>query len=242
MRLRIDLQYDGSDFHGWQIQPNVSSVQETLQKVLTKLNSDEFVEVVGCGRTDTGVHASHYVAHCDFIFSGEFSDLKWKMNYMLPDSIAILNITEVEADFHARFDAKTRTYRYFINKRKDPFTSKHGYLYYTHLDVDAMNKAAQLLLGKHDFTSFSKLHTDVKTNNCEVFEAFWVEQGDQLIFQIKANRFLRNMVRAVVGTLLQVGESKITADDVKTILDKKDRNEAGRSVPGCGLFLCEIEY
>lgn len=242
MRLRLDLQYDGSDFHGWQIQPNAISVQELLQNALKRLNGDTFVEVVGCGRTDTGVHASHYVMHCDFDFSGDFSDLIWKMNNMLPESIAILGIVEAQPDFHARFDAKARTYQYFINRKKNPFKAKYAYLFHNHLDVAAMNEAANYLLGVHDFTSFSKLHTDVKTNNCEVFEAFWTENGDELIFQIKANRFLRNMVRSVVGTLILVGEKKILPKDVKSILEKKDRSEAGRSVPGCGLFLCKIEY
>lgn len=242
MRLRIDLQYDGSKFFGWQIQPDAISVQQTIQNELTKLNSGQVVDVVGCGRTDTGVHAHHYVAHCDFSFSGELADLKWKLNNMLPSSIAVLKIEKTHDDFHARFDAKWRTYRYFVQRTKNPFCYNYSYLYYTSLDMTKMNTAAQFLLGEHDFTSFSKLHTDVKTNRCEVKEAFWFEQGDQLVFQITANRFLRNMVRATVGTLMLVGEEKIQPKEIAEILKKKDRGEAGRSVPGEGLFLWEIVY
>ena len=242
MRLRIDLQYDGTAYKGWQIQPNDTTVQETIQDVLTKLNGDVAVELVGCGRTDTGVHASHYVAHCDFIFEGDCDHLIWKMNNMLPKSISIIDISHPHPDFHARFDAVSRTYRYFISRKKNPFNTSYTYLYYTHLDVALMNEACTYLIGTHDFTSFSKLHTDVKTNNCEVFEAYWFEENEMLVFQISANRFLRNMVRAIVGTLLLVGEKKISPVDINKIMDSKDRNEAGRSVPGAGLFLHKIEY
>jgi tRNA pseudouridine38-40 synthase len=242
MRLRIDLQYDGTDFFGWQIQPKEKSVQQTLQEVFTRINRNVPVDIVGCGRTDSGVHAHHYVAHLDFTYEGDLTHLRWKLNNMLPDSISILSIEQTYPTFHARFDATSRTYRYFIQQRKDPFTSTFSYLYYTHLDIDAMNEAAKHLLGAHDFTSFSKLHTDVKTNNCVVTEAFWIKEENQLVFQITANRFLRNMVRAVVGTLLLVGEGKIKPEEIVTILATKNRNAAGRSVPGNGLFLWEIGY
>lgn len=242
MRLRLDLQYDGTGFFGWQIQPDVISVQGTIEDVLTRLNSGNPVEVMGCGRTDTGVHAFHYVAHCDFSFKGNLTDLKWKMNTMLPSSIAILSIESAEEHFHARFDARFRTYRYFIHQVKSPFEKSFSYYYPHTLDVEAMNKACSFIIGQKDFTSFSKLHTDVKTNDCEVTGAMWVKEGNKIYFEITANRFLRNMVRAVVGTLLLVGEGKISPEEVAAIIERKDRGEAGRSVPGCGLFLWRIEY
>lgn len=240
-RLRIDLQYDGTDYHGWQIQPNAPSVQETIEIALTRLNSNEKVEIVGCGRTDTGVHAMHYVAHCDFN-AKEMNTLKFKLNGMLPAGINILQIEATHLNFHARFDAKKRTYRYFINKHKNPFNDRFSHFTRHELNVSKMNEASELLLGNQDFESFAKHHSDVTNHFCHVYSAFWTENESQYVFEISANRFLRNMVRAIVGTLLEVGLGKITPDEVTEIILKKNRSEAGSSVPGKGLFLWKIEY
>lgn len=240
-RLKITLQYDGTDFHGWQIQPNAPSVQESIEYALTRLNSNQPVEIVGCGRTDTGVHASHYVAHCD-LESHELRTLKFKLNGMLPKGIAILSIDETHKDFHARFDATRRTYRYFINKTKNPFNERFAHFTRYELDMKAMNEAAALLVGTQDFESFAKHHSDVNNFYCTVFEAFWVETEEQYIFEISANRFLRNMVRAIVGTLLEVGQGRMTPEEILTVISKKNRGDAGSSVPGKGLFLWRIDY
>jgi tRNA pseudouridine38-40 synthase len=240
-RLRLDLQYDGSEFCGWQIQPKDPSVQEELEQHLTKLNGQKSVAVVGCGRTDAGVHAMHYVAHCDFDTT-DLESLTFKLNSMLSRGVSILKITEVHPDFHARFDATKRTYRYFINKRKNPFNERYAHFTRKTLDVEAMNQAAQFLLGHQDFESFAKQHSDVSNHFCQVYTAFWMETEDQYVFEISANRFLRNMVRAIVGTLLEVGLSKIPPDTIPEIIAKKNRDDAGSSVPGKGLFLWEIVY
>lgn len=240
-RLRIDLQYDGTDYHGWQIQPNAPSVQETIEIALTRLNSNEKVEIVGCGRTDTGVHAMHYVAHCDFN-AKDMKMLKFKLNGMLPAGINILQIEATDLNFHARFDAKIRTYRYFINKHKNPFNDRFSHFTRHELNVSKMNETSELLLGHQDFESFAKHHSDVTNHFCHVYSAFWTENESQYVFEISANRFLRNMVRAIVGTLLEVGLGKITPDEVTEIIFKKNRSEAGSSVPGKGLFLWKIEY
>jgi tRNA pseudouridine38-40 synthase len=240
-RLKITLQYDGTDFHGWQIQPNAPSVQESIEQALTRLNSEQPIEVVGCGRTDAGVHAHHYVAHCDFE-TNDFDTLKFKLNGMLPKSIAILSVDQTHEDFHARFDATRRTYRYFINKAKNPFNERYAHYIRHQLDVKSMNEAAALLRGKQDFESFAKHHSDVNNFYCDVYEAFWVETEEQYIFQISANRFLRNMVRAIVGTLLDVGQGKMTPEELRTVISRKNRAFAGSSVPGKGLFLWEIDY
>lgn len=240
-RLRLDLQYDGTDFHGWQIQPNALSVQEEIETALTRLNSNQKVEIVGCGRTDAGVHAMHYVAHCDLIFE-QLNDLKFKLNGMMHKGISITKIEEVHPEFHARFDATKRTYRYFIDKRNNPFNNRFAHFLRHPLNLEKMNEAAQHLLGKQDFESFAKHHSDVNNFFCEVFSAFWIETDEQYIFEISANRFLRNMVRAVVGTLVDVGLEKIEPQQIQEIIAKKNRSEAGTSVPGKGLFLWNIEY
>ncbi len=242
-RYAIELAYNGRDFFGWQIQPKQISVQETIELALSKLFDAQKVDIVGCGRTDTGVHAKHYIAHVDLPLKWEEEVLTYKLNRILPDSIVIYNIHKKEPDFHARFNAKERTYRYFIHNQKNPFV--HGTsLYYTKdLDLEKMNEAGLLLLGKKDFTSFSKLHTDVFTNICSLSHARWTRVNEHTIyFEIKADRFLRNMVRSIVGTLLEVGEGKIAPENVQTIIAKKDRGEAKMSVPAHGLFLWKIEY
>ena len=240
-RLKFELQYDGTDFHGWQVQPNAPSVQSSIEETLTRLNGNQDVEIVGCGRTDTGVHAMHYVAHADFEYA-DLATLKFKMNGMLPSGIVILSITTAHADFHARFDATQRTYKYFINKSKNPFNERFAHFTRHSLDVEAMNAAALHLIGHQDFESFAKHHSDVSNHFCHVYSAYWSENEEQYIFEISANRFLRNMVRAVVGTLLEVGLKKINPDEVVSIIQKKNRSDAGSSVPGKGLFLWKIQY
>ncbi|MFT5858617.1 MAG: tRNA pseudouridine38-40 synthase [Flavobacteriaceae bacterium] len=242
-RYFIELSYNGRDFHGWQIQPNALTVQEVVESCLSKLYSNEPKKVVGCGRTDTGVHAKHYILHI------ELSELKsedkfiFTLNRMLPSSICIHSIYPVEADMHARFSAQSRTYRYYIHTEKDAFRSEQSWYLPSTIDLDLMNEAAEALLGKQDFTSLSKLHTDVKTNICTVSKAEWVAvNSNQIYFEITADRFLRNMVRATVGTLLDVGMGKSNPDSLRTILDAKDRQAASVSVPAHGLFLWKILY
>lgn len=241
-RYFLELSYDGTDYCGWQIQPHSPSVQETINKALSLILRQE-IYVVGCGRTDTGVHASHFIAHFDaLIVNFTLEKLLYKLNCLLPFSIAIHNIFEVKEGAHARFGALSREYKYFINIRKDPFT--HNYAYKPNFipDIDKMNKACNILFNYIDFTSFSKLHTDAKTNNCKIMKAEWEAVDNQLIFTIKADRFLRNMVRAIVGTLLEIGRDRLTIDGLKHIIESKNRNNAGVSVPGKALFLHEIDY
>lgn len=241
-RYAIQLSYHGGRYFGWQRQPKEISVQEVLEKALSTILRSE-ISVVGAGRTDTGVHASFYIAHFDIEKEIENpSQLAYKLNGFLPADIAIQKIFSVNSDFHARFSAVSRTYKYFIATSKDPFSVETSYQYTVPLNIDQMNEAAKLLFEFTDFTSFAKLHTDVKTNNCKIYQAEWEKQGTQLIFTIKADRFLRNMVRAIVGTLLEVGKGKISVGDFAEIIEKKDRGVAGTSVPPQGLFLVDIEY
>lgn len=241
-RYFFEIAYNGNSFHGWQRQPNATSVQEVIEDTFSKLQSGKEVPIVGCGRTDAGVHAKKYFFHVDLPEIADMENLVFKLNRMYPKDISVFNIIKVKEELHARFDAKNRTYRYYIHQQKDPF--KEGLsLYFPHeLDFEAMNVAAKLLLGKKDFGSFSKLHTDVKTNICEVFSAEWIVSKQETYFEISANRFLRNMVRAIVGTLLDVGMRKLTSNDLITILEAKDRQEASLSVPAHGLYLWDIEY
>lgn len=241
-RYFIELAYNGSEYNGWQIQPNAPSVQEDINKALTVLLKQE-INVTGAGRTDTGVHASFFVAHFDY--DVEIPDTKFlieKLNRFLGKNIAIKDIYPVVPDAHARFSAISRTYKYYINKTKNPFTYPFAYRPHPLPDIRLMNNACELLLHYEDFTSFSKLHTDVKTNICHLMEAGWEETEDQLVFTIKADRFLRNMVRAIVGTLLDIGQERITLEQFQKIIESKDRCKAGMSVPGNALFLCDIEY
>jgi len=240
MRFFIELSYSGSNYHGWQIQPNANTVQAELNKALSTILNNA-ISVVGAGRTDSGVHARQMFAHFDVEIEVEIPLLITKLNGFLPIDIAILNIFKVNEDAHCRFDAISRTYKYYITNKKNPFNS-NVYFHYKSLDVDAMNLACKHLLGKQDFTSFSKLHTQTHTNDCDLMLANWEKKDDNLIFSIKSDRFLRNMVRAIVGTLLEVGEGKITKDKVKEIIEKKDRSQSGVSVPAHALFLTNIEY
>ena len=240
MRLFIELSFNGSNFHGWQIQPNANTIQAELNKALSVILKD-VISVVGAGRTDAGVHAKQMFAHFDFEGDFETEILLTKLNGFLPNEISVHQIFKVNDNTHARFDAVSRTYQYYITNEKNPF-NKNVYLYYQRLDVDAMNLACKYLLGKQDFTSFSKLHTQTYTNDCNVIIANWQQKENELLFTIKADRFLRNMVRAIVGTLLEVGERKIAPEKIKEIIEKKDRNEAGVSVPAHALFIAKIEY
>ena len=243
-RYFIHLTYKGSQFHGWQIQENAPTVQQFINEGLeTLLQTD--INVTGCGRTDTGVHAHNFYAHFDIekeLSEEKRTDLCFKMNRFLPKEISVFSIRSVKERSHARFDAVARTYKYFISRRKDPFLEDFSYYLYGDLDVELMNEAAKEMMTFTDFTSFSKLHTQTKTNNCKVTEAYWEEDGHKLIFTIKADRFLRNMVRAIVGTLLDVGHHKINIDEFKKIIESKNRSDAGYSVPAKALFLEEIEY
>ncbi len=243
-RYFIHLAYLGHQFHGWQIQDNAPTVQQFVNEGLNTLLQTE-INVTGCGRTDTGVHARNFYAHFDLeneLSEEERINLCFKLNRFLPKEIAIYKIKEVPERAHARFDAKARTYKYFISRRKDPFLEDFSYYLYGDLDVDLMNEAAKEMMSYIDFTSFSKLHTQTKTNNCKVSHAHWEEDGHQLIFTVKADRFLRNMVRAMVGTLLDVGQHKISIEEFKKIIEGKNRSDAGYSVPAKALFLEEVDY
>lgn len=242
-RYFVKLSYKGTHFHGWQIQPNAISVQEVLTKAFTTILKEN-IEITGAGRTDTGVHAINFIAHFDSEKNNlsNNSKLIFKLNSFLPKDIAIHDIRRVNNDAHARFDAISRTYHYNIHTQKDPFLLESSNYMPYNIDIDAMNEAAKLLFNFTDFTSFSKLHTDVKTNNCKITEAFWIVADHKLKFTISADRFLRNMVRAIVGTLLEIGKGKLTISDFITIIESKNRSNAGVSVPAQGLFLVNIEY
>ncbi len=243
-RYFIHLAYNGSAFHGWQLQENALTVQQAINESLTTLLQKE-VNVVGCGRTDTGVHASNFYAHFnleDELDKADFEKLTFKLNRFLPKEIVVFDIRAVKDKAHARFDPISRTYKYYINRKKDPFNDDFSYYLYGDLDIDLMNEAAQKMMAFNDFTSFSKLHTQTKTNNCKITEAVWSVQDHQLIFTITADRFLRNMVRAIVGTLLEVGQHKITVKEFMQIIENKNRSEAGYSVPAKALFLEKVKY
>jgi tRNA pseudouridine38-40 synthase len=241
-RYFFQIQYRGTNYFGWQRQPDAVSVQETIETDLRKLFTEDIC-IVGCGRTDTGVHASDYYFHVDFPVYDDLDHLQFKLNRMLPNDIAIVRIIEVQQDAHARFDAVSRTYQYFVHQTKHPFIEGLSTYIPQPVHVEKMNQAAKLLIGKMDFTSFSKLHTDVKTNICEVTAAEWtMMKNGQLRFTITANRFLRNMVRAIVGTLLDVGMERIQPTEVQQIIVAKNRQSAGKSAPAHGLFLAKVEY
>lgn len=241
-RYFAHLSYKGTNYFGWQIQPNQVTVQETIEKALTQLNSNIEVKVTGCGRTDTGVHASSYYAHFDLKKQYSPEDLCFKLNAMLPDDIAIRQIHEVMAEAHARFDAVSRTYHYFIHHAKDPFIEEVSWRFNAKLDIELMNKACLLLMDHESFECFSKANTDVSNFRCDISSALWIKSDKGLIFTITANRFLRNMVRAIVGTMIEIGQKRISLDEFKRILDSGNRSEAGQSVPPQGLFLADISY
>jgi len=241
-RYFIELAYNGTRFHGWQVQPNALGVQEYIEKALSTI-CRETISLTGAGRTDAGVHARFFVAH----FESENENLDHsvftsRLNSFLNQDVVIFRIYKVKPGAHARFDALSRTYHYYIGRRKDPFAQETAWYFRYNLDVEKMNEACRILFEYTDFTSFSKLHTDVKTNNCKIYRAAWQEEGDRLIFVIEADRFLRNMVRAIVGTMTDIGRGKISMDEFRCIIEKKDRGAAGISVPAKGLFLTGIGY
>jgi tRNA pseudouridine38-40 synthase len=262
-RFFIELAYDGTIYHGWQIQPNALSVQEVLNKALSTILRQP-IETLGCGRTDTGVHAKQFFAHYDleeFIVDNPLSAAKSpatmdnglsttdksntllrSINAVLPPDIAIKRIFPVHPDAHARFDAVLRSYEYHIHFNKDPFKHDYSWLLRDELDVELMNRAANILMEYTDFSCFSKSNTQVKTNNCKISEAEWIKTDEGIVFHISADRFLRNMVRAIVGTLIQVGRKEIEPYAVRGIIQSKNRSKAGASVPACGLYLTKVKY
>jgi tRNA pseudouridine38-40 synthase len=240
MRFFIKFSYDGTNYHGWQIQPNANSVQEEINIALsTILNTN--IKVVGAGRTDAGVHADQMYAHFDFDAEIRFLELTNRLNSFLSDNIAVNEIFRVCDKANSRFDALSRTYRYKIIKTKSPF-HRHAYLFKKDLNLDMMNSACLFLLGKRDFTSFSKVKTQTYTNDCTVIDAKWEEINNEIVFTIKADRFLRNMVRAIVGTLIEVGVGKIKPDNIVKIINAKDRCRSGFSVPAHALSLIKVTY
>ena len=242
-RYFIYLAYDGTNYCGWQIQPNGVSVQGVLTKALMTFLRDEELKIVGAGRTDAGVHAKTMIAHFDFSRKLDGATVTDKLNRLLPPDIGVYKVVPVTPEAHARFDATYRTYKYYITTRKNPFDRAYAWRIFQSLDFEKMNEAAATLFDYIDFTSFSKLHTDVKTNNCKIMYAKWEQlEDDKWVFTIQADRFLRNMVRAVVGTLVEVGRGKLTVDGFRQVIDKKDRCSAGSSVPGYALFLVDVGY
>ena len=242
-RYFIYLAYDGTNYCGWQIQPNGVSVQGVLTKALITFLRDEDLKIVGAGRTDAGVHAKTMIAHFDFPKKLDGPTVTDKLNRLLPPDIGVYKVVPVTAEAHARFDATYRTYKYFITTRKNPFDRAYAWRIFQTLDFEKMNEAAATLFDYIDFTSLSKLHTDVKTNNCKIMYAKWEQlDEDKWVFTIQADRFLRNMVRAVVGTLVEVGRGKLTVEEFRKVIEKKDRCSAGSSVPGHALFLVDVGY
>lgn len=243
-RYFIKLAYTGTNYHGWQRQPEAVTVQEVLENALSKVLRDKII-VVGAGRTDTGVHARVYYAHFDCLYKSESlqnMQLVHKLNSMLPSDVAVYEIKTVRPDAHARFSALSRTYMYYICTRKDPFWAEYAWLFTRKLDIEAIEEASIQLLNHNDFSSFARSNTQVKTNICRVYEASWKQENHLLIFKISADRFLRNMVRAIVGTLIDVGLRKISPEEFNRIILSCDRRNAGYSAPACGLYLTEIKY
>ncbi len=241
-RYFLYFSYKGTAYHGWQVQPNGISVQEVLIKALNTILRTE-LELIGAGRTDAGVHAKLMVAHFDLVNDLPTNfDLAAKLNSFLPTDIAVFKIAEVQPAAHARFNATARRYEYHVIGAKDAFRNELAARLSLQLDFAAMNEAAQMLKEYRDFTSFSKLHTDAMTNNCDISYAEWTQQGDEWVFTIQADRFLRNMVRAIVGTLLEVGRGKMSIDGFRKVIESENRCKAGTSVPAHGLYLVDIKY
>lgn len=242
MRYFVELQYDGAAYCGWQRQPDAETVQGVIEQRLSMLRRVP-TEIVGAGRTDTGVNASFYVAHFDSDEAIDCAQLAYKLNKVLPDDIAILRIYEVEGDKHARFDAKQREYTYFLTPHKSPFRRFSAWYFAVDLDVERMNRAATALLRYDDFTSFAKLNSNNKTNICHISHAQWVVESDGVLrFTIRADRFLRNMVRAIVGTLVDVGRGRYTVEQFEDIICSKDLSRSSAGAPACGLFLSDVRY
>ncbi len=242
MRYFINLAYDGSRYHGWQIQPNGITVEGELERCLSVLLRQP-VDIVGAGRTDAGVHARQMVAHFDIEKPIVAEDVAYRLNRMLPPDIVVYEIKQVSDEMHARFSATSRTYHYYVSTKATPFNRQYTWIPHFSLDFELMNEAAALLLDHKDFACFCKSHTDVKTTLCDVTEAKWMQTSEnEWYFRITANRFLRNMVRAVVGTLVEVGRHRMTLEQFQDVLDAKSRTQAGESMPGHALFLENVRY
>lgn len=244
-RFFLELCFKGTNYHGWQVQPNATSVQRVVNNALSTILKND-IGVVGAGRTDTGVHASFFIAHFDTEISFSMKQAKERflksLNAVLPYDIAIRDVYEVTPEAHARFSVLKRTYEYTIITEKNPFMNELAWYIGSKMDLIQMNRCAASLLQYDDFTSFSRLHSGSKTNLCKIFEAYWTEKGSKLIFSITADRFLRNMVRAIVGTMIDVGKGKTDTDGFKKIIEKKNRGAAGASAPAKGLVLTNLEY
>jgi tRNA pseudouridine38-40 synthase len=241
LRYFIELSYNGTAYHGWQYQPNATSVQEVIEQSLSTLLKEK-IGILGAGRTDAGVHAVQMFAHFDTISKFSVEDLIFKLNSFLAKDIAVHNIFKVCDETHARFDAISRTYTYRISLQKNVFTFNNSYYLKKRLNIERMNDAAKILYQYRNFKCFSKSNTDVNTYNCTIMMAEWSRVNDELVFTIKANRFLRNMVRAIVGTLIDIGSGKMDAERLHDIIKSEDRTKAGASVPGYALYLSHIEY
>lgn len=241
MRYFFEISYNGTNYHGWQSQANAIGVQQVVEEVFEKLFRNK-IEIVGSGRTDTGVHCVQQFFHADFDHELDRMLIQQKLNSFLPKSISINGIRLVRSDAHARYSAVERAYEYRITKVKNPFYQDYAYHFFKELNIQTMNKAAALLVGEHDFESFSKVKTDVNHFICDLKKAKWNETGDLLVFHIAANRFLRGMVRSIVGTLLDVGSGKTSLKEFQQILKSKDRKKAGMNVPACGLYLVKVKY
>lgn len=241
-RYFIYLAYEGTNYHGWQIQPNGVTVQECLMKALSTFLQTE-INVMGAGRTDAGVHATLMVAHFDYAEILDTKAVAERLNRLLPHDISVYKVRRVKPDAHTRFDATARTYKYYVTTAKTPFNRQYRWRLYSMPDFERMNEAARTMFEYSDFTSFSRLHSAAKTNICKITHAEWVQVDDiTWVFTIRADRFLRNMVRAVVGTLIEVGRHKMTVEEFRQVIERKDRCEAGLSVPAQGLFLVDVEY
>lgn len=241
MRYFLDIAYRGSSFHGWQVQPNAHTVQEVVNEALSTILREP-ISCMGSGRTDTGVHALQQIAHFDIDRQLQPSEIKFKLNSILPKAISVQGVYPVIATANARFDATSRAYQYHIHRYKNPFLDGLSYYYSQELDVQAIEKALELIRTHTDFQAFSRVHTDVKHFNCQIFDCSWKETNEGYIFSVKANRFLRGMVRAMVGTLLLVGQNKLDVEGLKEVLASLNRSAAGRAVPPEGLYLCEVNY
>lgn len=242
MLFFAEISYNGKNYHGWQKQPNAISVQSVVEKAFNVILRDKEFSCIGCGRTDTGVHAKQFYFHFETKEEIVFDKFVYKVNTLLPPDIVVHRLLKMHDEAHTRFDAVSRTYQYYINQKKNPFIEDISYSYSRKLNVDLMNEACKTLFDYSDFTSFSKVNTGAKTNNCVIKHAQWTKNGNSLVFEISADRFLRNMVRAIVGTLLEVGLEKITVNDFRKIIESKNRCDAGTSVPGHGLFLTKVIY
>lgn len=241
LRYFVSLAYKGTDFHGWQVQPNAISVQQVLNEGLSVLLKDQ-ITTLGAGRTDTGVHAKQMYAHFDTDKEFNCVEIAYRLNAYINNSIVVKAVFSVSENAHARFDATSRVYEYWLTQEKNPFLQDAAWLVYGDLDFDLMNEASDYLLSVSDFTSFAKVHSDVKTHICDVRKAHWDFKDGVWIFTIEADRFLRNMVRAIVGTLVELGKGKVTFYEFKSIVAKLDRGAAGASAPAKGLYLTNVDY